>query len=114
MRKIEELKNVSISTSLNVEPGVVLYSGFVRLPDCGACKVMFGYNEDGYEHVSISPVNSHRMPSWDDMSRLKNIFFYPEEEAYQIMPKKSEYVNVKGNCLHLWRPANGRVLQELV
>lgn len=48
------------------------------------------------------------------MARLKEIFFYPEEEAYQIMPKKSEYVNFKENCLHIYRPANGRLLREII
>ncbi len=37
-----------------------------------------------------------------------------EEEAYQIMPKHSKYVNLKENCLHIWRPSNGKRLDDLV
>lgn len=62
--------------------------------------------ERGYEHVSFCPYNG-RLPDWDAMCELKDVFFNDEEEAYQIMPKKSEYVNMVDNCLHLWRPRNG-------
>ena len=81
-----------------------LDSALVKLPDCGTCTVVWGNNEDGMEHVSVSPLKKFRIPSWDDMCALKDIFFYNEEEAYQVHPKKSDYVNIKQNCLHLWRP----------
>jgi len=53
------------------------------------------------EHVSIAPYNG-TTPTWDMMCRLKDVFFDSEEEAYEIHPKKSHYVNLKDNCLHLW------------
>lgn len=68
--------------------------------------VVFSNNERGYEHVSFRPYNG-KLPDWDAMCELKDMFFDDEEEAYQIMPKKSEYVNMVDNCLHLWRPHNG-------
>ena len=64
--------------------------------------VVWGANEDGWEHVSFSPFGG-KLPGWNDMCILKNIFFEDEEEAIQIHPKKSEYINLKENCLHLWR-----------
>lgn len=90
------------------------YGAMMKLPDCGTVSVVWGYNEKGYEHVSVSPMHKFRIPTWNDMATLKDRFFYHEEEAYQIMPKHSEYVNLVENCLHLWRPANGRMLAELV
>ena len=30
-----------------------LVGGLIKLPDCGTCSVMFGENEDGWEHVSV-------------------------------------------------------------
>ena len=63
--------------------------------------VVFGY-EGGWEHVSVSPYNG-KTPTWEDMCRVKDIFCDEEEEVIQIHPKKSEYVNIKDNCLHLWR-----------
>ena len=68
--------------------------------------VVFSNNERGYEHVSFCPYNG-RLPDWNAMCELKDAFFDDEEEAYQIMPKKSEYVNMVDNCLHIWRPHNG-------
>lgn len=54
------------------------------------------------DHVSVSYPN--RMPTWDEMCFVKEIFFKDSEEAYQVHPKKSEYVNTHEYCLHIWRP----------
>lgn len=63
-------------------------------------------NGGGWEHVSFTPNKKYYMPSWDDMCRIKNIFFYPEEWVVQYHPAESEYVNNVPNCLHLWRPTD--------
>jgi hypothetical protein len=88
------------------------HSARVTLPDCGTCSVIWSDCEDGMEHVSVSPKKQFRIPSWDDMCVLKDIFFEDEEEAYQIHPKKSQYVNAVENCLHLWKP-KGHEIDEL-
>lgn len=64
--------------------------------------VVFGFNENGWEHVSVSPYNG-KMPTWDDMCEIKDLFWNDDEAVIQIHPKKSEYVNIVDNCLHLWR-----------
>ena len=58
----------------------------------------------GWEHVSVSPFKKHITPSWDDMCKIKDMFFEEEETVVQYHPAKSEYVNNMPNCLHLWRP----------
>lgn len=88
-------------------------SGMIKLQMVGSCTFVSGRDEAGYEHVSISPVHKFRVPSWDDMCELKDIFFDDEEEVYQIHPPKSHYVNIQENCLHLWRPVNGKTLNDL-
>lgn len=60
-------------------------------------------NGAGWEHISVSPFKRRVVPSWDDMCMIKDIFFHDDEVAIQIHPKKTDYVNNKGNCLHLWR-----------
>lgn len=75
--------------------------------------IVFSNYEDGYEHVSFSPY-SGKMPSWEDMCALKDIFWNDDEEVYQMHPPKNEYVNMMGNCLHLWRPSNGKRLNDLL
>ena len=58
----------------------------------------------GWDHVSVSM--KRQTPTWSDMCVIKDIFFEEEEEAIQIHPKKSEYVNFHDHCLHLWRNQN--------
>lgn len=66
-------------------------------------------NGGGWEHVSVSPVNKKRnkCPSWEEMCRIKDMFFEPEERVVQFHPPKSEYVNNHPYCLHLWRYTAG-------
>jgi hypothetical protein len=60
----------------------------------------------GWEHVSVSVIvggKSPRTASWDEMCRVKDIFWEPEDRVVQFHPPKSEYVNNHTNVLHLWR-----------
>lgn len=107
------MKTESEILNSNAIWGVYIHCGLIKLPDSGTASVVWGRNEGGYEHVSVSPRKKYNIPTWNDMAFLKDIFFYDEEEAYQIMPKKSEYVNISENCLHLWKPI-GRELKELL
>lgn len=62
----------------------------------------------GWDHVSVSARN--RVPSWNEMTYIKSLFWDDEETVVQFHPKKSEYVNNHPYCLHLWKPHN----QEIV
>ena len=106
----EILENKLISDPLDL---VIMKSASVILPTARMCSVCWGRNEGGFEHVSVSSKNKDIIPTWNDMCVLKDIFFHDEEEVYQIHPKKSEYVNMKENCLHLWKPIYG-ILSDLV
>ena len=75
--------------------------------------VVWGADEQGWEHVSVSPFDRSVTPSWDDMCQLKDMFFEDEEMALQFHPKKSEYVNLMENCLHIWRPKDEALLAAL-
>lgn len=56
----------------------------------------------GWEHISISL--SDRVPRWNEMCKIKDIFWDEEDCVIQYHPPKSQYVNCHPNCLHLWRP----------
>jgi len=56
----------------------------------------------GWEHVSVS--NRHRTPTWDEMCKIKALFWDPEDTVVQFHPPESQYVNMHQHCLHLWRP----------
>ena len=54
-----------------------------------------------WEHVSVSLPN--RTPTWEEMSKVKALFWEEEELVIQFHPPRSQYVNHCANCLHLWR-----------
>lgn len=62
--------------------------------------------EPKQEHISITLKTKKRIPTWEEMKAIKDIFFYDEEECYQVFPKKSEYVNIHPYCMHIWRNKN--------
>lgn len=64
-------------------------------------------NGFGWEHVSVS--RSDRIPTWDEMCQVKDLFWGPEDCVIQYHPPASEYVNNHERCLHLWRPIDQAV-----
>lgn len=64
----------------------------------------------GWEHVSVTVRAGKgsrallRMPKWEQMCRIKNLFWMPEDTVLQYHPPESAYVNCHPTCLHLWRP----------
>lgn len=63
----------------------------------------------GWDHVSVSPWNQKRCPTWEEMCAIKDMFFEPEETVIQYHPPHSEYVNNHPYCLHLWRPTDQEI-----
>jgi hypothetical protein len=57
--------------------------------------------EGGWDHVSVSLAT--QCPTWEDMCRIKSMFFEDYETVVQFHPKTSKYVNDHPFCLHLWR-----------
>ncbi len=55
----------------------------------------------GWEHVSIS--GPDRTPNWEEMQAVKELFWSDEETVLQFHPRKTDYVNINPNVLHLWR-----------
>jgi len=96
LREIRENKRITVE-QVGIDGGC----GTIRMINWKGSVVWS--NGHGWDHVSVSPYTESITPSWDDMCKIKDMFFYDEEEAFQFHPKKSEYVNMMPNCLHLWR-----------
>lgn len=64
----------------------------------------------GWEHVSVAPVKRNKIPTWEQMCAVKDVFFKDDEAVIQIHPPKAEYVNMMANCLHLWRPISKQLV----
>ena len=77
----------------------------------GELKVLFSPNEahpDGmWKHLSIS--HPKRYPIWDEILAARYEFFFETDDVAQVLPPKSEYVNVSKNCFHLWSPIGRRL-----
>lgn len=83
----------------------VFYAGRIKLKSAKEGTVIAGRNEEGWEHVSIR-LFKNKIPTWDDMCEVKDIFWDDEEQVVQMHPRKSQYVNIT-DAFHLWRPASG-------
>lgn len=60
-----------------------------------------------FDHVSVSlPM---RCPTWEEMCKVKDLFFEEEDQVIQYHPPKSEYVNNHRFCLHLWKWTKGKL-----
>ena len=70
---------------------------------------------DGWEHVSVSAKFKKgkqwqtRIPSWQEMCFIKDLFWADDEVVIQLHPAKGNYVNNHPHVLHLWRPLNENV-----
>ncbi len=58
----------------------------------------------GWEHLSVSMPS--RTPNWEQMCRMKDIFWNEDETCVEYHPAKSQYINNHKHCLHIWRPVN--------
>ena len=78
-------------------------AGLVTLPNSGLASIVISWG-GGWEHASVSPKAKKTTPTWKDMCWVKDLIWGKDEEVMQIHPAESEYVNIKQNCLHLWKP----------
>ena len=53
-------------------------------------------------HVSLS--RADRLPSWDEIRLVKDLFVGRNRAAVQVLPPDRDYVNLHRYCLHLWSP----------
>lgn len=62
-------------------------------------------------HVSFSYTN--RLPSWQDLRSVKDLFIGRNRLAVQILPAEQDYVNIHKNTLHLYTRLDGDTLPGL-
>jgi hypothetical protein len=56
----------------------------------------------GWDHVSVSARG--RVPTWEEMDRVKGLVFRDDEVVMQLHINGHQKINVCQYCLHLWRP----------
>ena len=59
-----------------------------------------------FERLVMSHWNDRtkKIPTWEEIVDVKREFFYPEEECIHFIPKESEYVNIKDDCMDIFHP----------
>lgn len=101
MRDPHEIKgNRKIMVRQSAEDG---FSGWVNVgKGFGNAPFFICSYGGGWDHVSVS--FSNRCPTWDEMCKVKDIFFDEDECCIEYHPAKKNYVNVHPYCLHIWKP----------
>lgn len=51
-------------------------------------------------HVSVA--RRDRLPTWDELTLVKSLWIGDDQDAFQVLPRASNYVNIHPYCLHLW------------
>jgi hypothetical protein len=66
-----------------------------------------------WAHVSVSR-RDEKLPTWEQLTTVKDLFIGTEAEAYQVLPPEARYVNQHPGVLHLWacRDEPGGVLPD--
>lgn len=64
-----------------------------------------GEYDDGKEWLHVSVSRKSRIPTYDEMTRIKRDFIGDDKKAVFILPEKKNHVNINENCLHLFYSA---------
>ncbi len=64
-------------------------------------------NGCGFEHLSVS--TPLKTPTWEQMCKMKDIFWNEDEVCMQLHPKKEDYVDNMRYCLHIWKPIDKEI-----
>lgn len=67
---------------------------------------------DGKRWLHVSFSRREKIPNWDDVRAVKDLFIGKDEEALQVFPPQDEYVNVHPRTLHLWHCIDGRLTPD--
>jgi len=62
----------------------------------------------GWDHVSVSARG--RLPTWEEMDRVKRRVFGDDEVVMQLHINDGRKVDLCQTCLHLWRPQTAEEL----
>lgn len=101
MKSLEEIKKTPrLMVLFAGEDGGMAEAFLLSSKKARPATVVFSWG-GGWDHVSVGFRN--RTPTWEEMCEVKNMFFHPEEVAWEYHPMDSEYVNNHPYCLHIWR-----------
>lgn len=63
-------------------------------------------NHDGEWWLHVSCAKKNKLPTWYDLKEVKKYFIGEDKKAIQILPAKTEFINIHKFCLHLFYKDN--------
>ena len=106
MRNLNRFNPARIRHPLTGDVGDA-YNGAFQIGVNGVLLSVIASNGRGWDHVSVSLAN--RCPTWNEMERVKRLFFRDDETAMQLHVPPSDHKNCHPYCLHLWRPHDAEI-----
>lgn len=67
---------------------------------------------DGRRWLHVSCSRATKLPTWNDLKRVKLAFVGRDRTALQILPPEAKYVNINPYVLHLWSCLDGNVTPD--
>ena len=61
--------------------------------------------DDGREWLHVSVARRNRLPTYEEIARVKRDFIGDDKKAISVLPEKKYHVNIHENCLHLFYSA---------
>lgn len=101
MKTFEEIKNTP-NIQIKGQAGETGLGGSYYDSISGKWLNFMFSNQMGWEHLSVSMPS--RTPTWDQMCRMKDVFWNKDETCVEYHPAENLYVNMHPHCLHIWRP----------
>ena len=68
--------------------------------------------EPGKTWLHASASCRKRVPTYDELKRVKEVFIGPNLQAIQVFPVESKHINIHPYCLHLWACVEGDGLPD--
>lgn len=62
--------------------------------------------QDGKRWLHLSVAHSDRLPKYETLVEVKELFIGGERKAIQVFPPRSQHVNIHNYCIHLWHCAD--------
>ena len=110
MKLSPRLEEYRLRSGRYASPPHSSYGAFEMPGPCGARLTIIAADAhdrlaEGWEHVSVS--TERRIPNWQEMTFVKDLFWEPEDCVVQFHPPQSRYVNNYSVVLHMWRWTGG-------
>lgn len=67
---------------------------------------------DGRMWLHVSMSRPSRLPTWQDVRRVKDAFIGKDKKAIQVLPSDREYVNIHPHVLYLFHCLDGDPLPD--